>query len=361
MKIKQHDREDHATRGFTLIELLVVIAIIAVLIALLLPAVQAAREAARRSQCTNNLKQLALAAMNYESANGCYPPGATFHYQFNVGVATDDMGYLVRLLPYYEQASLYNTYNRLSNVEAPPNITIAGVGISTLWCPSDPAVATSLNLAAMTTSGYTVGYNLGYFQLPPGNWNQYQASYGGVMGPVAIFAPGALGMIFELGTVTIAGVTDGTSNTMLLAEKAVGWIPAAYQPSTGFSANMWNKCEAMHVDSQYAPNPRRYVPATSIWSGFLAYDGSSSMHPGGLNTAFADGSVHFIKDSISSWPNTAPQYGVPSGYSSNTETTTRTQPPFVSDTFSFTAAAQLGVWQKLSTRAGGEVVSSDSY
>ncbi len=119
--------------GFTLIELLVVIAIIAVLIALLLPAVQSAREAARRIQCTNNLKQLSLAAMNYESANDCYPPDANFFTSL-VTVASpnsgSDMSVFVRMLPFYEQASLYNAYNSSTNANDPSNITIAGCGRS---------------------------------------------------------------------------------------------------------------------------------------------------------------------------------------------------------------------------------------
>src|SRR5271165_178253 len=96
--------------GFTLIELLVVIAIIAVLIALLLPAVQSAREAARRGQCLNNLKQLALAAMNYESANQCYPPNSTFISSLPNSAEPyggEDMSVFVRMLPFYEQAAIF--------------------------------------------------------------------------------------------------------------------------------------------------------------------------------------------------------------------------------------------------------------
>ena len=106
-----------SARGFTLIELLVVIAIIAVLIALLLPAVQAAREAARRAQCTNNLKQLGLAVMNYESANGVFPIGSFLMpppgdpFATAPGSGRHEHGILIRLLPYYEQAPLYNAFN----------------------------------------------------------------------------------------------------------------------------------------------------------------------------------------------------------------------------------------------------------
>jgi prepilin-type N-terminal cleavage/methylation domain-containing protein/prepilin-type processing-associated H-X9-DG protein len=353
----------HRRRGFTLIELLVVIAIIAVLIALLLPAVQAAREAARRMQCTNNLKQLALAAMNYESANGCYPPNATFFLTLankEQPGGGEDMNVFVRMLPYYEQATLFNAYNTSTDVTHPSNITIAGVNIAALQCPSDPTISTPVNLSGPDPSGNFP--NLGgewNYVLPPGTWFQAQTSYSCMTGPIVHLATGALGIIYDLGTTKIAAVTDGTSNTMLFTETAVGWVPPSLIQSSALYS-IWNK--AATADSQFAPNPRRYIPLTASGLAAVADSAASSMHPGGLNVAFADGSVRFIKDSISSWPNTvANGYGAPTSYYTVGETITSFSPLNLVETLTWKTGAQLGVWQALSTRNGGEVISSDSY
>ncbi len=130
--------------GFTLIELLVVIAIIAVLISLLLPAVQSAREAARRAQCSNNLKQLALALANYEIANGSFP--MQFFWQWCdagapcAGSIGDGIGPMVALLPYYEQGPLFNAHNFSVENFGDINSTVDGTGVATLWCPSDGSI-----------------------------------------------------------------------------------------------------------------------------------------------------------------------------------------------------------------------------
>jgi prepilin-type N-terminal cleavage/methylation domain-containing protein len=124
--------------GFTLLELLVVIAIIGVLIALLLPAVQSAREAARRAQCTNNLKQLALAAMNYEDGNKSLPAGYfTLLPPAGTTVGRENFSVFVRLAPYTEQQNLYNATNFDLAYLVSANATVAGVQVSTFICPSD--------------------------------------------------------------------------------------------------------------------------------------------------------------------------------------------------------------------------------
>ena len=337
------NRPDPRRRAFTLIELLVVIAIIAVLIALLLPAVQAAREAARRTQCTNNLKQISLAAMNYESTNGSLPTG---NYSVTTTSNTrDGLSCLVRLIPYSEGQNTYNMGNFYYKSTSVINVTVASTGVSFLWCPSDPLVATPVPLATPTDG------------TPPAGMNQYFTSYGGNQGMWSLavrltdtnFAArfsNMNGTIFGCSNVRLADITDGTSNTVLFGEHPHGRIPTA---SAQANYHWWNSgyyTDTM-IESYYPINgPTKGVPYTSGTAEDWVMT-VGSYHPGGANVSFCDGSVKFLKDTIQSVPFTAGTGAVPAfSYSSSTGV--------------YTLLGQPGVWQKITTRALGEVVSADA-
>jgi prepilin-type N-terminal cleavage/methylation domain-containing protein/prepilin-type processing-associated H-X9-DG protein len=342
------------SRGFTLIELLVVIAIIAVLIALLLPAVQAAREAARRAQCANNLKQLALAAANYESAVGCFPPNAIMP---GVGLifalTTVDVTAYVRMLPYMEQAPLYNCWNSMQLPSLPANITLAVAGLSTLWCPSDPDSAFSWDLSAQTPYGGTYGAWDGYV-LPPGSWLQRTTSYRCSMGMFEFNSMPWGVMNWQGPPVRMSSITDGTSCTMAFSEMTDAWLAKSGPNAIDLALQRppWNLGGFdVTFDSEWAPNPQRYLAPGSSFAEVEGYLMASSLHPGGVNVSFADGSVHFIKDSVSSWPLAAGgQEPSPTYYVWNADAS-----------YTLTSAAKLGVWQALSTRNLGEAISSDQY
>jgi prepilin-type N-terminal cleavage/methylation domain-containing protein/prepilin-type processing-associated H-X9-DG protein len=365
------------TRGFTLIELLVVISIIAVLIALLLPAVQSAREAARRIQCTNNLKQLGLALHNYHDSNLVFPEQDWFQYYLtdaltpipNFGGWAHVGSYVLLLLPYFEAQTAYSAMNFSYHPFQVQNNTLWGLSISSLHCPSDPA-SSGAGYFPPGSDDFGGGYGpqpLGYYVAR----NSYPCSVSYWL-PYPGGSPSAGGTnqdsnaagsiaqangMFQFGKcVSINDVTDGTSNTMALSEHAFGLLLPADQVQWYW----WNS--GSYGDSGFTTIvPPNYLKKNGFnyqnlaGGGSRALGGASSLHPGGMNVCFADGSVHFIKETISSWqPNVTATDTVPLGY-------TPVQAGSPSVLGSFVPPCVPGVWQQIGTRNGGEVVSSGSY
>lgn len=328
--------------GFTLIELLVVIAIIGVLIALLLPAVQAAREAARRAQCTNNMKQLALAVHNYANSNGCLPMGSTIWYMADLGRITDSHSLLVAMLPHYEQTVTYNAVNFDLNIYTYANVTVQNSGIGTLWCPSDGGISNKRLLP------------YSYEDVPAGVLYPGYSSYGGCAGVWYYRSLDASkrsqsnGAFYVNSSTRLAEFADGTSNTFLLGERANGRLkPAEARDWHWWFDGYWGDTLFWTL---YPINPYTKIGTNTanLNTPNAHIVGAGSFHPGGANLAFADGSVKFIKDSIQTLHHN-PSDGIPS------------EIELVNGIYQLKPGNQFAVWQKLSTIGKGEVVSAAAY
>jgi prepilin-type N-terminal cleavage/methylation domain-containing protein len=340
-------------RGFTLVELLVVIAIIGILIALLLPAVQAAREAARRSQCTNNLKQLGIALHNYADAFKALPPGRagtqipagwSNTYQEPGGSNDGGLSAWALMLPFYEQQALYNsiksaygTWNPWGGHPLTANYPPWRTQIPALMCPSDPAVATK-STGGLAYTNYML------------NWGDGMRSTSNPRGPFGTFSK-----------ITFASITDGTSNTLAFSEAAVfsasmklkgayvtrdaRTTPISCMAALGANGMLVGTKPSSHEDMR----GKSWAAGYMIDTGFntilppnaptCSHDRGewsegpfppSSYHPGGVVATMVDGSCRFISETIETGDLTQPEMTGKSGPS-----------PY-------------GLWGAIGTRDGGE-------
>jgi prepilin-type N-terminal cleavage/methylation domain-containing protein/prepilin-type processing-associated H-X9-DG protein len=287
--------------GFTLVELLVVIAIIGILVALLLPAIQAAREAARRTQCTNNLKQWSLAVHNHVDSNGGF---------FSIGANPDirkvengrtyhRISWPVELWPYVEQMQLFTQYDFAQGFYQGPNMDTCRQHVKSYNCPSDLA-------RAVQTNADPYWRVMGNYVTNMGNTHLHQNA-----ADQAIFrgAPFGVGHVYH-----ISEIRDGTSNTLAFSEVIIA-APNTVddnrgdilnnEGSPGFmsmltpnskSPDRCRRCKATSQD----PNHVDYMtlPCVVVGNNDQYHIAARSRHPGGVNASLCDGSVRFVADSI---------------------------------------------------------------
>lgn len=296
LRVREARRE-----GFTLIELLVVIAIIAILIALLLPAVQQAREAARRTQCKNNLKQIGIALHNYHDTHGMFPAG---HMESGIDGPSyrHQIGWLTYLLPYLDQANVYNLINfsqinpTLNAHQNPAFMPAGGTDVAVFICPSDPAGRNNSDWAPTNYLGNQ------------GTTCQSRNKDGN-------------GLFGHNSWMKIRDITDGTSQTIAAAEILKGDFNTnttrdnyifsnaadannidtcqSFPPNASDLGGVWLGGQAQNnlFSTNRSPNDRRFdcIAPNFGCTNFA----SRSQHVGGVQVILADGSVHFLSENIS--------------------------------------------------------------
>lgn len=302
-------------RGFTLVELLVVIAIIGVLVGLLLPAVQAAREAARRMQCSNNLKQVGLAFHNYESSHRTFAPGYFAKIPNNMTSSERSLwGWGVFLLPFVEQAPLYEALKPgplwvESHLSTPAGLALLQTPIPAYRCASD--VGPTLNNFDDSISGDTNNYYNRYVTSDGSNRIAIATSnYVMVANPSSSTTPAvfpsqygpAHGVGFQNSNIRFRDITDGTSNTLLVGERAWKFhdLTVGAANALGFSAQTCNPSSSWNVKSAGLAVLGLGYDGIN-WSAnnrIHQTRGFSSVHPGGAQFVLCDGSVRFTSESI---------------------------------------------------------------
>jgi prepilin-type N-terminal cleavage/methylation domain-containing protein/prepilin-type processing-associated H-X9-DG protein len=292
--------------GFTLIELLVVIAIIAVLIGLLLPAVQKVREAAARVSCCNNLKQLGLALHNYHDEQGTFPPPYLNEGPYGTSNYAFTHGWAAFLLPYIEQQSLSHLYRWDFPVYAPENQPVVATLLKGFQCPSTPEPDRYMTFgpyAYFRTKGACGDYTLALGVDPVLAQLGLADAVGNFRGALTITEPPFLAP--GMRSTTTAGtrltdITDGTSNTILLAEDAGRprlWRAGKRGPDQALEGGPWDHykgpiiLEGSSSDGTVQPG----TCAINCTNDREVY----AFHTGGANAVFADGSVHFLKVGMS--------------------------------------------------------------